>query len=147
MTNNGKMIRFPNLSVLLSASPLPKRDFRPLQFGENIIWKDPLADHFCKQTNLIIFFFVELQPTEALGFNTLSMYSVLQYDLPPLRPHYGEAPAPGPIFEPGTGDPEAGTLTTRPPHLFNTKKLRIAFLEKLSILLKKFKKNYPLLSF
>ena len=32
--------------------------------------------------------------------------------LPPIRPHCGEAP-PGPRFEPGTGDLEAGTLTWR----------------------------------
>ena len=35
------------------------------------------------------------------------IYTVLQCDLPPLRPHCGEAPGPG--FEPGTGDLESGT--------------------------------------
>ena len=43
--------------------------------------------------------------------------AVLQCDLPPLRSHCGVWGSPGPRFESEMGDPEAGTLTTRPPHL------------------------------
>ena len=42
-----------------------------------------------------------------MGFYYI-IYTVLQCDLPPLKP-------PGPRFEPGPGGPEAGT--PRPPHL------------------------------
>ena len=44
--------------------------------------------------------------------------TVLQYDLPPLRPHCGEAP--GLDSNPrGTSDLEERTLITSPPHLLN----------------------------
>ena len=45
-----------------------------------------LIDSFLKVLNLRCFF-VDLKPTEAYF-----IYTVLQCDLPPLRPHCGEAP-------------------------------------------------------
>ena len=58
------------------------------------------------------FFFIAHQ---GLGFQYF-ICTVLQCDLPPLRPHCMDG-GPGLIFEPGTGSLEAGTLTTRLPHL------------------------------
>ena len=81
-------------------------------------------------------YFYFLQPTEAQGSSTLFVVvprehffftahrdlgfdyiscAVIQFDPLPLRLHRGEdVPGPVPRFEPGL---EAGTLTTRPPHL------------------------------
>ena len=54
-----------------------------------------------------------------LGLYILFVHcTVLKSDLPPIRPHCGGVPRPR--FQPGgTGELEAGTLTTRPPHLLN----------------------------
>ena len=64
-----------------------------------VLVKEPCLSCFC------LIFFIDLQPTEAWGFNTLFICTVLQCDLPPVRPYLGE---PGPRFGPGTI--EAGTL-------------------------------------
>ena len=63
--------------------------------------------------NLFFFRFTAHRGLGFLFFNIL-FYTVLQCDLTPLRPHCGEAPRPGTRLEPGTGDLEAGTLTSRP---------------------------------
>ena len=60
-------------------------------------------------------FFYRLTADRGLGFNTL----FLQYYSAICRPsvHTVGRPGPGPRSEPGMGDLEADTLTTRPPHL------------------------------
>ena len=51
-----------------------------------------------------------------LGFFILYLYSINSEVCRPFRPHYGEIYG-APRFGPGTGSPQAGTLTPRPPHL------------------------------
>ena len=46
--------------------------------------------------------------------NKYFIYTALQRDLLPLRPHCGGGLRP--IFQPGMGDLEAETITTRPTH-------------------------------
>ena len=65
---------------------------------------------------LYCIFFLDLQPAEAEGIvRTL----FIQYYSTICRPseHTAWGGGPGARFEPGTGDLEAGTLTSRPPHL------------------------------
>ena len=59
-----------------------------------------------------LIFFSDLQPTD--GFR--GFYYFLQYYSVICRPSDHTVGSPRPRFEPGTGDLEAGTLTTRPPH-------------------------------
>ena len=78
--------------------------------------------------NAIFFTFTaHRRPT---GFFKYIIYAVLECVLPPLRTHCGEAPRPR--FEPGTGDLEERTLTTRPctslPHLMRNYHLHCTFI-------------------
>ena len=69
-----------------------------------------------------MFFAVLLNDLDAhrgLGFLYI-IYAVLQCDLPPLRPHCGEAPDRD--LNPGQADLVAGLLTTR---MINTEKTEI----------------------
>ena len=63
--------------------------------------------------NKIFLIFFILQPTEAWVLFYIS--TVLKCNLLSLKPHCGEAPRAE--IRIGTGDLEAGTLTTRPQHL------------------------------
>ena len=84
----------------------------------------------CSQWSLCIvnlYLFKKIFCTAHLGLGFYYIIcTVLQCDLPPLRPHFGEAPRPGPRFEPRTGSLDAGTLTIR--FLFLSFQLKI-FLE------------------
>ena len=63
---------------------------------------------------LNFFFFSRFTAHLGLGFFILNLYSITVWSAAPQTSLWG---GPGPRIKPGTGDPEARTLTTRPSQL------------------------------